>query len=349
MEKSGKKNPRTTRQPLADQSTSVAPIVLALLPSVLSSLTGISWTEYLVLGLVLFYLYMILKVPGDLLIQARNHLTHAQDVEQVKFWKRRESNVLALYTLAPLLGGLGLFYTQSLLQSSLLSHFSVSLFLLSAFIRPFLYFKGLVEVDVPGPSLPSLSPISLKDLTDRVQELKKDVQSLQQGLDKQIQDHIKAALEPLVKTVHSLKKRGQQGTPGLASASPVDTEKMALVENRILHVEETLEVLFSHIHRDPSFFVDPDRTTPRAREGRLANIPANLKITTLFTALLKFYEWTFIKVLSYPLGIYKSLSEGGASPSPSPRPVPNFYSYPGQTTPSEYGESEAARSHVSYR
>ena len=40
---------------------SVTPILIALLPSILSTLTGHSWMEYCLLALVLFYLYMILK------------------------------------------------------------------------------------------------------------------------------------------------------------------------------------------------------------------------------------------------------------------------------------------------
>lgn len=40
---------------------SITPIVVALLPSILSSITGHSWMEYVLFSLVLFYLYMILK------------------------------------------------------------------------------------------------------------------------------------------------------------------------------------------------------------------------------------------------------------------------------------------------
>jgi len=39
----------------------VMPIVIALLPSILSSITGHSWMEYCLFALVLFYLYQVLK------------------------------------------------------------------------------------------------------------------------------------------------------------------------------------------------------------------------------------------------------------------------------------------------
>jgi hypothetical protein len=51
-----------------------------------------------------------------------------------------------MYSLAPVVGGLGLYYTQMLLpNASLLQHFSATLFFMGAFVRPFLYLSGLVK------------------------------------------------------------------------------------------------------------------------------------------------------------------------------------------------------------
>jgi hypothetical protein len=60
-ERNGKKRDKEESSPLSSTPSNIMPILAALLPSVLSSLTGIGWTEYLVLALVLFYLFMALK------------------------------------------------------------------------------------------------------------------------------------------------------------------------------------------------------------------------------------------------------------------------------------------------
>ena len=139
------------------QATSITPIAIALLPSILSSITGLSWTEYVLFALVLYYLYKIVKVPGDLLIQTRSmdpRNNPNSSPSTISKWKEKESRVLALYTLAPAMGGLGLYYAQQLLpQSSLLQHLSVSLFFLASFLKPFGYLTGMLHdsffLDVP--------------------------------------------------------------------------------------------------------------------------------------------------------------------------------------------------------
>ena len=51
-----------------------------------------------------------------------------------------------MYSLAPVVGGVGLYYTQMLLpNATLLQHFSASLFFMGAFVKPFLYLSGLVK------------------------------------------------------------------------------------------------------------------------------------------------------------------------------------------------------------
>ena len=92
---------------------------------------------------------LILLVPGDLLIQTRSKATtfySGQNETLFQSWKKRESQALAMYSLAPIVGGLGLYYTQIILpNATLLKHFSASLFFLCAFIKPFLYLTGLVK------------------------------------------------------------------------------------------------------------------------------------------------------------------------------------------------------------
>jgi hypothetical protein len=88
-------------------------------------------------------------VPGDLLTQTRSQLLALEeqgaDKALLSHWRKREGQVLALYTMAPLAGGAGLYYTQIALPSPLLSSFSVSLFFLAAFLGPFLHLSGIIK------------------------------------------------------------------------------------------------------------------------------------------------------------------------------------------------------------
>jgi hypothetical protein len=57
--------------------------------------------------------------------------------------------VLACYSLSPVIAGLGLYYVQILLPDLvLLSHFSVSIFFFTAFLKPFMYLTGILTDNV---------------------------------------------------------------------------------------------------------------------------------------------------------------------------------------------------------
>jgi len=91
----------------------------------------------------------IYVVPRDLLIQTRcksSQLQASSGESSKESWKNREAQALALYSIAPVAGGLGLYYTQMLLpNATLLQHFSASIFFMGAFVKPFLYLSGLIK------------------------------------------------------------------------------------------------------------------------------------------------------------------------------------------------------------
>lgn len=161
------------------------PLVLALCPSLLSRVFGSTqvWREFLLLLLLLFYLYTVLKcnkfeingkqkselnaVPWDLynetLIQkgALQRTTavapSAQELssfsavcrasqERIKDLERR---YLYLILSSPILGGLGLEVARRQFPTFVvISSLDICLFILTASIRPFTHLKTLAKADI---------------------------------------------------------------------------------------------------------------------------------------------------------------------------------------------------------
>ncbi|KAJ3319424.1 hypothetical protein HDV06_006310 [Boothiomyces sp. JEL0866] len=88
--------------------TTIYPIIFTVLPTILN-IFGLPTTDILLAGFVIVYLYIILKDKQDLAL----------------YYSRVEVIALVIYLLTPLLGGLGLYYSQLLFQHKILNEFHV--------------------------------------------------------------------------------------------------------------------------------------------------------------------------------------------------------------------------------
>ncbi|KAI8895881.1 hypothetical protein BC833DRAFT_599760 [Globomyces pollinis-pini] len=150
------------------------PIVLAVSPSLLTYWFGDAGFsgEVLLVVFVLIYLYIILKVPGDLLTLARLNTKTVESLDQTKrtmsHFYMLESLALVLYLAAPMLGGLGLYHSQCLFNSITISKLHVSIFVLAAYIQPLRDLASMLKI---GIGFPLSSGFSDQDVTNYQAEM----------------------------------------------------------------------------------------------------------------------------------------------------------------------------------
>lgn len=144
--------------------TTIYPIIFTVLPSILN-IFGLPTTDILLAGFVIVYLYIILKgtiftyiaTGENLEIACRNSnlLRQSDRPELALYYSRVEIIALVIYLLTPLMGGMGLYYSQLLFQHKILNEFHVVVFVLASYIQPILHLQSIIKkylispIDVP--------------------------------------------------------------------------------------------------------------------------------------------------------------------------------------------------------
>ncbi|KAG9285366.1 hypothetical protein G9A89_010841 [Geosiphon pyriformis] len=224
------------RDPTSDSFSTHAyswPILFAVIPPMGGLIYGKSevWSDFLLLLLIAFYLYNIIKVPWELYYAARSRRVMNENVltgqtadlalEANRLMAARELRRLELYALglvlaSPIFGGFALHYVKRYFEyDEYISHFNISLFVFAAGIRPLMHIASLaknrtlhLQEQVHYPST------EVELLKSRVQHLEYEFSQLRRGLATkrdviQVRDGIEPTISQLNKVVKKYEKKEQ--------------------------------------------------------------------------------------------------------------------------------------------
>jgi len=223
--------PDTLRDPTSDSFSAHAyswPIAFALIPPLGALVYGKSdiWSDALLLMLIAFYLYNIIKVPWELYHAARakriEYLGQTSDLNQdarrslaARELRRQEFISLIIVIISPWLGGKALHFGKEYLTDydKYISNFNINLFVFAAAIRPIMHVISLVksraiflQEQVHYPST------EVELLKRRVQHLEHELSQLRRAFATkrdvmQVKDGMEPALAHLGKTVRRHEKK----------------------------------------------------------------------------------------------------------------------------------------------
>ena len=260
------------------------PVLFAVLPPLLTLYYGgriEEWAEGFTLLVIAFYLYGLIKLPWELYVTARlrNHslnrvaraYTLAQEssvadkhdksssnnddeAERIRSASLRKLAFLEwLYFLlvfaSPLTGAIFLRYMRPhlLVYRHLITDFPMSLYVLTAYIRPLTHLSRLLkqhaaqlqtEVSYPNLEVDQLRQ-RISDLEDRLDQLQSGLSSTREEADKRVQNMFSSQVEPTLKVLNKDLKRTVKKEQRFVQFSEErfrDLESRLLEQDRIIHL-----------------------------------------------------------------------------------------------------------------
>jgi len=228
--------PEMMRDPTTDAFSSHAyswPIAFAVVPPMGALIYGKSdvWSDFLLLLLIAFYLYNIIKVPWELYYAARSRRVinenppgqtadpaqEEQRNQAAKELRRQEIYALMLVIASPIIGGYALHGAKMYLTDydMYISQFNIVLFVLASGIRPLMHIASLaknrtlhLQEQVHYPST------EVELLKRRVQHLEYEFSHLRRGFATKrdvinVRDGFEPTLSQLSKVVKKYEKKEQ--------------------------------------------------------------------------------------------------------------------------------------------
>lgn len=228
--------PELMKDPTTDSFSSHAyswPIAFAVVPPMGALIYGKSdvWSDFLLLLLIAFYLYNIIKVPWELYYAARSRRVINENLpgqtadpsqeerrnHAIKELRRQELYALVTVISSPIIGGYALHGAKSYLTDydKYISQFNIVLFVLASGIRPLMHIVSLaknrtlhLQEEVHYPST------EVELLKRRVQHLEYEFSQLRRGLATKrdvinVKDGFEPALSHLSKVVKKYEKKEQ--------------------------------------------------------------------------------------------------------------------------------------------
>uniref|UniRef100_A0A1D1XN81 Uncharacterized protein n=1 Tax=Anthurium amnicola TaxID=1678845 RepID=A0A1D1XN81_9ARAE len=242
-------SPPEMRDPTTDSFSSHAyswPIAFAVVPPMGALIYGKSdvWSDFLLLLLIAFYLYNIIKVPWELYYAARtrrvineNQTADPAQEEQrnqaSKDLRRQELWALLLVIASPIIGGYALHGAKMYLNyDKYISHFNIVLFVFAAGIRPLMHIASLaknrtlhLQEQVHYPST------EVELLKRRVQHLEYEFSQLRRGTaTKRDINSVRDGFEPTLSQLHKTVKRYEKKEQYLRNYSE---ERFAYLESKL--------------------------------------------------------------------------------------------------------------------
>ncbi|CAG8498287.1 10711_t:CDS:2 [Ambispora leptoticha] len=227
------------------------PILFAIIPPMGALVYGKSdvWSDFLLLLLIAFYLYNIIKVPWELYYAARsrrviNENTFAGQTADSALEARRqmaarelrhaELYALGLVIASPMLGGFALHYAKQYLTDydKYISHFNIALFVFAAGIRPLMHVASLaknrtlhLQEQVHYPNT------EVELLKRRVQHLEYEFSQLRRGFaTKRDIDHVRNGIEPTISQLNKAVRKHEKKEQYLRNYSE---ERFAFLESKL--------------------------------------------------------------------------------------------------------------------
>ncbi|KAK9899799.1 hypothetical protein P389DRAFT_4196 [Cystobasidium minutum MCA 4210] len=264
------------------------PLIVAVVPPLGAVLHGRAeaWTDFLILLLVAFYLYQIVRVPWEIYYASRTRRLNASSVvlteqeedslvpEQIKLRRKaaraelyqNELFALAFCVLSPFVGSYLLYWVRGALSDPdrYINPFNIKLFIMASGVKPWAHFFKLVknrslflqsEVAYPVPT------VSI--LLDQVRELKIEMNMLKNSFAtkndvKTLRDGVDVPLTNLSKAV----KRYERKEEYLRLSTE---EKFEILHKR---QEELLDELIVSNHTIESLRADQERSSSVLRALR---------------------------------------------------------------------------------
>jgi len=244
--------PEAMKDPTTNSFSSHAyswPIAFAVIPPMGALIYGKSdvWSDFLLLLLIAFYLYNIIKVPWELYYAARTRRvinenltgqTADPDQEQkrnqaAKDLRRQEIWALLLVIASPIIGGYALHGAKMYLNyDKYISHFNIVLFVFAAGIRPLMHIASLaknrtlhLQEQVHYPST------EVELLKRRVQHLEYEFSQLRRGFaTKRDINNVKDGFEPTLSQLNKAVRRYEKKEQYLRNYSE---ERFAYLETKL--------------------------------------------------------------------------------------------------------------------
>ncbi|KAH6602778.1 hypothetical protein BASA82_001153 [Batrachochytrium salamandrivorans] len=254
------------------------PIIFAIAPPLLKYLVGDAtiWGEMLAMALVIFYLYMLLKVPWELYSSARSaagqaessyfaHAStkiHCPGIDNARHstnpnndgvaaraeLKTVENKLLVLFVVSPLIGGVSLHVARKyIIPAASISEFHIILFTLAAMVKPFLHVISLIRdrtAILKGTiAFPSNG---LDALHSRLSKLNAEILELNQILGAQSRENkaCKDSIDAVSRTLnHSIVRLERKQTLDARSSE----DRLSIFESAINELGNTVE-LFADMH-----------------------------------------------------------------------------------------------------
>ena len=224
-------------QTAVDNNLSNWPVILAILPPFLSLFYGgkvEEWSQWIMLFVVAFYLYGLVKVPWEVYLNVRldrgqvNRVAQAyssgqldsrhpgESARQTSIWRLHalEWLCLGLVFASPLLGVMFLNYLEPFVHvyQSVVKDFPVALYVLTAYVRPLVHisqlFKGNIQLLQDQAYYPNLEVDVLKRKILQLEKRHDDLVSLLAETKEDSVKQMKAAVEP---NIHGLNKEVKRG------------------------------------------------------------------------------------------------------------------------------------------
>ncbi|CAG8733986.1 9601_t:CDS:2 [Dentiscutata erythropus] len=245
--------PELIRDPTSESfstHTHIWPIVFAVVPPMGALIYGKSdvWSDFLLLLLIAFYLYNIIKVPWELYYAARSRRVinenlpgqtadpaqEAQRNQAAKELRIQEMWALLLVVASPIIGGYALHGAKMYLTDydKYISHFNIMLFVFAAGIRPLMHIANLaknrtlhLQEQVHYPST------EVELLKRRVQHLEYEFSQLRRGFaTKRDVINVRDGFEPTITQLNKAVRRYEKKEQYLRNYSE---ERFAYLESKL--------------------------------------------------------------------------------------------------------------------
>ncbi|CAG8704180.1 9849_t:CDS:2 [Cetraspora pellucida] len=245
--------PELIRDPTSESfstHTHIWPIVFAVVPPMGALIYGKSdvWSDFLLLLLIAFYLYNIIKVPWELYYAARSRRVvnenlpgqtadpaqEAQRKQAEKELRLQEMWALLLVVASPIIGGYALHGAKMYLTDydKYISHFNIMLFVFAAGIRPLMHIANLaknrtlyLQEQVHYPST------EVELLKRRVQHLEYEFSQLRRGFaTKRDVLNVRDGFEPTLSQLNKAVRRYERKEQYLRNYSE---ERFAYLESKL--------------------------------------------------------------------------------------------------------------------
>jgi len=250
--------PELIRDPTTETFSSHAygwPILFAVIPPMGALIFGKSdiWSDFLLLLLIAFYLYNIIKVPWELYYAARSRRVINENTTQdqtldptqeaiknqaIKELQRQELYALTLVVASPIIGGYTLHGAKMYMTDydKYISHFNIVLFVFAAGIRPLMHIANLaknrtlhLQEQVHYPST------EVELLKRRVQHLEYEFSQLRKGLaTKRDILNVKDGFEPSISQLNKAVRRYEKKEQYLRNYSE---ERFSYLESKLLEYD----------------------------------------------------------------------------------------------------------------